>query len=224
MKACTFLCILLFPLFTAAQTESYKNLLRQYNKSIREINQVVLDKDSLLGKGIIVNNANIYMKFLDLDSNIAKSYMADQSIFLDSFKIQLNDNHLPDSLKKLYLKSYYDATVWYNTQYLNVGLDRCSECFLVRKISATVMKRVENGQLDTIKCATIEYMKVLPNARSNKQMNMLSYPCPEYEQQLATGPNYEFVVKYNGKTYGFKKPINVGSTKTDIQKLSFIID
>ena len=208
----------------AQDTMRFRDVLKIYNKRLNNIGNSMIGIDSNIAWKISANDNDIYQKLIDLDTGTAKSYMTDHIIFLDSLSNQLNRKSVPDSTKLNYLKAYYANTVWYKTQELNASLDKCPECFLVRKISVTVLKKVSDQKLDTVRCASVAYRKVFASDIAGKKETLTSFPCPEHVQSVSTGPNYSFVVHYNGRDIPFKKPVNVGSALTDIQQISLVIE
>jgi hypothetical protein len=214
---------------TNAQTnpqkiENYKSILNKYNQSVSDVNNSLLRLDSAKARKIIANNDDIYLRLLAADTASAKLFFKESTAFLQSFAQTLNNDAIPDSSKHRFMNSYFAQTEWFSQQQINsAGLEECAECYLVRKIRVTTLQRVSNSRLDTVKCLLVDYKKDLPNYTLGITQTLTSYPCHEYEQVVATGPNYIFTVHYNDKVFAIPKAINVGTAKTDIQEVSLIL-
>lgn len=218
------LLLLLTTLQAVSQSNTnYRDIVRTYNKNLTDVNSSLLAIDSGIARQILINNDDIYLKLIEFDTMTVKMYLSETNAFLNSFQKLLNADTLPDSTKRKYIAAYAAQTQWYRQQQSNPGLGSCPTCFLIRKVRVTALKRVNDYRLDTVKCLNIDYQKIILTGIPKPLQTLNSFPCPEYEQLLATGPNYNFIVNYNGKKYTLTKSVNIGSAPTDIQEISLII-
>jgi hypothetical protein len=209
---------------SAQQIEDYRSVIKRYNKSLSDVNGSLLKIDSAKARKILSNNDDIYLRLLAADTGTAKLFFKENTAFLESFAQTLNNNDIQDSTKHRFINTYFAQTEWFSQQQINsAALEDCPECYLVRKIRVTTLQRISNSKLDTVKCLLVDYKKDLPNFTLGITQTLTSFPCHEYEQIVATGPNYIFTVHYNGKVFSIPKAINVGTAKTDIQEVSLIL-
>lgn len=218
--------IILFLLFSSsikAQDERYKTLLKIYNQKLDKISLLLKERNEITALNVIAQNNFIYQKLIELDTIAAKSLFMENIQTLDIFLNLLKSDTTSDQVILSGIKSFQQNADWYNQQFTNPGLESCPQCFLIRKVRVTVLRRVNEQQLDTVKCAFVDYKKVILNNTILTEKNLSSFPCPEYETTLSTGSKYYFIVSHIGKKEVFEKSVNIGNALTDIQEISLVL-
>lgn len=213
---------LLLPASMKAQ-EKYKSLLKIYNRKLDSVGLLLRMRNETTALDVISQNNGIYQKLIELDTIAAKPLFIENVRTLDIFLDLLKSDTTTDQVLSFSIKSLKQNADWYNQELTNPGLESCPQCFLIRKVRVTVLRRVNDQKLDTMKCALVDYRKVLLNNTILNNDQLTSFPCPEYERTLSTGPKYYFIVSQNGKKEVFEKSVNIGNALTDIQDISLVL-
>lgn len=205
------------------QKEKYNSMLLWYNQRLDAVNRQLLQLDSASASTVLFANNRLYYRLVELDTSAAKPLIAENVKALDYFLLLLKSDTASAETKKASVRFFQENAAWFDRQFQNAALEGCTECFLSRKIKITVLRRISDQRLDTIRCVPVDCKKVLLGGAFAKNVTAVSYPCPESERILSTGPKYQFIVSYDGKTETFEYSVDVGSALTDIQRISLIV-
>lgn len=222
MSRIFFVLFLLFPTALKAQ-DKYKSLLKVYNQKLDTVDLLLQKRNETSALNIISQYNGIYQKLIEIDTVSAKPLFIENIRTFDIFIDLLKNETTTNKVLNVSVKSLEQNATWYNQALINPGLESCPQCFLIRKVRVTVLRRVNDQKLDTVKCALVNFRKVLLNNTILNEGHLTSFPCPEYERTLSTGPKYYFVVSQNGNDEIFEKSINIGNALTDIQDITLIL-
>lgn len=90
----------------------------------------------------------------------------------------------------------------------NPGLESCPQCLI--QLEVTVLRRVNEQQLDTVKCAfVLGYKKVILNNTILTEKNLSSFPCPGMKQHCQLAQNIISLFHILVKEV-FEKSVNIG--------------